>query len=131
MAFEAFLKVDGGSELRLIECHYSLQRQTDFMGRPAEEVRGGSLQFSLETSKDNSFAQWVVEPYATKKVEVDFKDPSSGSKLKTVTLTDAYLVSFSESFHAADSQPMVQTMVLSSKEIAIGDAKHANKWPEN
>ena len=130
MAFEAVLNVGGLSNARLIECHYSLQRQTDFMGRPAEEVRGGSIQFALESSKDNTFAQWVVDPYATQSGSVEFKDPASGSVLKTVSFTDAYLVSFSESFHAADSQPMVQTVVLSAKKIKVGDAEHENKWPE-
>lgn len=129
MAFEAIIKV-GGLEKNLIECHYSLQRQTDYMGRPSEEVRGGSIQFSLESSKDNTFAQWVVDPYATQNGSIEFKDPVAGSLLKTISFEDAYLVSYSESFHSADSQPMIQTLVVSAKIIKIGDAELKNKWPE-
>lgn len=129
MAFQAFLKVGSISDARLMECHYSLQRQTDFMGRPAEEVRGGTIEFTLESSKDNTFAEWVVQPYSTQGGSIEFKDPASGAMLKTVEFEDAYLVSFSESFHNGDDQPMHQTIVLSAKKIKIGNAEHENPWP--
>jgi hypothetical protein len=129
MAFEAVLKL--GGDKKLIECHYSLQRQTDFKGRPAEDVRGGSISFSLESTKDGTFAEWMVEPYTTKSGSIEFKDPASGAILKTVKFDDAYMVSYSESFHAADNQPMVESVVISAKKLTIGNAQHENEWPES
>ncbi len=130
MPFDARLNVGSISDAKLLECHYSLTRQTEYMGRPSEDVRGGRIQLSWETSKDNSFAEWAVDPFALQSGSIEFKDSATGGLLKKVDFKDAYVVDYSESFHAADNQPMVQSVVLSARIIKIGDAEHKNPWPD-
>ena len=119
------LKLDGQSEpLDLLQMSYSLQRQTDHNGKPAEDVRGGSVHFSVESSDKTTFAQWMTSPTTRKSGSIEWTD-SKGNMMKTIKFTDAHCVGYSESFNSTDSKPGIENVVISARKLEIGnDAKH-------
>lgn len=116
------LKLDG-KDFPLLQLSYSLQRQTDHNGKPAEDVRGGSVHFSMESSDNTSFAQWMTSPFTRKSGSIEWTD-NKGNLLKSIKFADAHCVGYSESFNATDSKPMVENVVISARKLEVGDAKH-------
>jgi hypothetical protein len=57
-----------------------------------------------------------------------FKRDSETAIMKQVDFTDAYLVSYDETFSHESSNPMVVTATLSAKELKVGSAEHKNEW---
>ena len=47
MAFRADLSMNGKT-YRLLHCSYALNRDVDHTGRPASEVKGGTISFEIE-----------------------------------------------------------------------------------
>jgi len=122
------LKLDGKS-FDLIQFSYSLQRQTDHNGRPAEDVRGGSVHFSVDNGTDDknmgntAFAQWITSPFTRKNGSIECTD-NKGNHFKTIKFTDAHCVGYSESYNSTDNKPLVENIVISARKLEIGDAVH-------
>jgi hypothetical protein len=115
------LKLEG-TDYPVLQMSYSMQRQTDHNGRPAEDVRGGSIHLSLESTDNTKFAQWMTSPFTRKSGSIEWTD-NKGNLVKSVKFTDAHCVGYSESFNATDAKPMIENIVLSARKIQIGDAE--------
>ncbi len=129
MSFKARLDVEG-QDLRVLHCNYSLQRDTDFTGRPSSDVRGGTIHFEVESTDSSMFFEWMTDPYAMKSGKFTFYKRDEESKMKELEFEDAYLVSYSESVDAIGDNPMVESLVVSAKKIKLGGGEHENDWPK-
>jgi hypothetical protein len=129
MAFKAKFSV-AGKEYNLLSCSYHLYQETDPTGRPSSVTRGGSVTVTVESTDDTSLFAWMCDSFAHKDGNLKFfKRDSESAILKQLDFEDAYCVSFDESFSHETSIPMVITLTLSAKKIAIGGDNHTNEWP--
>lgn len=127
MSFRAQFEVDGKT-FEVMHCSYSLQRDTDFTGRPSSTLHGGTIQMEIESSDDVSLLEWMTDPYAMKSGKVTFFKRDSEAKMKELEFEDGYMITYSESISAFGNNPMVQNFTISSKKIKMGGASHTNKW---
>jgi hypothetical protein len=129
MAFKAKFTVDG-KEFNVLNCSYHFYQETDVTGRPSSIVRGGQMTITLESSDDNTMAKWMVDSWGLKSGNVKFfKRDSETAIMKQVDFSDAYLVSFDETYSHESSMPMIITATLTAKKLTVGDATpHENDW---
>lgn len=123
MSFDAKMKVDG-TTFRVLRCNYQLERDTSRTGVPTNKLRGGKITVSLESSTSTFFFDWVINQYATKNGEIQFtkrNDPEAPAKV--LKFEEAYLVEYGEDFNVSGGgereQPMVETFVLSARDITM------------
>ena len=128
MSFQATLNLDG-QELRVLHCSYTLNRDVDSTGRPSSLVRGGQIQFEVESTDDNSLFAWIAGQYDTKDGAVTFYKRDSKTKMKELKWKTGYIVQFTESLDAIGDNPMTIHFTVTAQEISVNDASHQNPWP--
>ena len=128
MAFRATLNLEG-KEVRILGCNYALQQDIDATGRPSSEVRGGTIQFEVESTDDTSFFEWMIDSWALKSGDITFYKRDEQSKLKELKFEDAYIISYAENFDSLGDNPMSESFVISAKKISMGSGSHENPWP--
>ena len=127
MPFKAKLDVDNNIH-RILECSYHLERDYDEFGKPSSDVRGGTLDITVETTGTTFFSTWMMSSKLRKSRKIIFEDPTEDSDLKVVEFADAYMVFYEEIFRSKGANGMVETFKLSAKKITIGDGSHENSW---
>jgi hypothetical protein len=128
MAFKAKFNVDG-EEYNILSCSYHFYQETDVTGRPSSVARGGQVNVTVETTDSNKLLEWMTDSWKLLSGNIKFfKRDSETAIMKQVDFTDAYLVSYDETFSHESSNPMVTTFTLSAKEIKVGSAEHKNEW---
>jgi hypothetical protein len=128
MAFRATLNLEG-KEVRILSCNYALQQDIDPTGRPSSEVRGGTIQFEVESTDDTSFYEWMIDAWSLKSGNIHFFKRDEHAKLKELKFEDAYIISYSENFDSTGDNPMTESFVISAKKIKMGNGVHENPWP--
>jgi len=130
-AFDAILSVDGGSsDLKVIHCSYSLNRDVDGSGKPSGAVRGGLIQIEIESTKDISFNEWMVEQFTAKNGKVVFKNIDANTSMKELTWENGYIVQLAESFDIVGENSMTLSFTVSAEKLKMGSATHDNRWPK-
>ena len=128
MAFKAKFSVDG-EEYNILSCSYHFYQETDITGRPSSITRGGQVTVTVESTDSIKLAEWMLDSWKLLSGNLKFfKRDSETAIMKQVDFTDAYLVSYDETFSHESSNPMVITCTLSAKEIKVGSAEHKNEW---
>lgn len=130
MSFQAHLSIEGGSEIRLLHCSYSLNRDVDATGRPSSMVRGGTVQFTIESTHDTQLNEWMVDQFTTKQGKVTFFKRDSNTKMKELKFENAYIVHITESYDATGANPMTIHFTITAEKITVGSATHTNPWPK-
>ncbi len=130
MSFKAHLSIDGGEEVRLLHCSYSLQRDYDSTGRPSSMVHGGTVNFTIESTDDNSLFEWMVDQFTHKKGKVVFFKRDSNTKMKELSFEDGYIVKYAESIDSIGDNPMTISFTVSAKKLSVSGATHENPWPK-
>ena len=127
MSFKAQFKV-AGKEFNVLDCHYSLNQETDATGRPSSVTRGGKITLTVESTGDTSLFEWMINSFERKDGSVVFLKRDSDATLKELKFSEAYLVNYSESFSSVGEMPLTETFTLSAKQIELGSGKHQNEW---
>lgn len=127
MPFKANLEVDSNKH-RVLECSYHLERDFDQFGKPSSEVRGGTLEITVETTGTTFFSTWMMSSKLRKSGKIIFEDPTEDAELKVIEFEDAYMVFYEETFGSRGENGMVESFRLSAKKITVGDASHENAW---
>ncbi len=130
MSFQAHLSIEGGSDIRLLHCSYSLNRDVDATGRPSSMVRGGTVQFTIESTHDTQLNEWMVDQFTTKQGRVTFFKRDSNTKMKELKFENAYIVHITESYDATGTNPMTIHFTITAEKITVGSATHTNPWPK-
>lgn len=131
MSFKATLSIDGGEEIRLIHCSYSLNRDVDSIGKPSSMLRGGTVSFQVEATEDSSVFEWLIDQFQTKNGKVTFYKRDSNSKMRELSFENAYVVQYSEAFDSYGENPFTMHFVVSAEKLTIGGASHTNPWPQS
>ncbi|MEA3443172.1 MAG: type VI secretion system tube protein TssD [Bacteroidota bacterium] len=130
MAFLAKFDLDG-KEYDVHTCHYELHQQIDANGKPSSRTRGGTIHIQIESTSSTSLFEWMCDNHQRKNGSIRFIKDTDMATLKQLDFTDGYLVNYGENFDFADSSPMIQSLVISSREIKMGNGEHVNEWPED
>jgi hypothetical protein len=128
MAFKATLSLDGKT-FNVLSCHFGLHQNIDATGRPASDVRGGTVSVTIESTDDTTIYTWMTDAHAFKDGKVTFYKRDQDSKMKELEFKQAACIDYSENFDANSSSPMSLSFTLSAKELSVGGNSHANPWP--
>lgn len=130
-AFDALLSVDGGlTDVKVIHCSYSLSRDVDASGKPSGAVRGGLINIQVESTKDVSLSEWMVEQFSAKNGKVTFKNIDANTTMKEMSWENGYVTQISESFDIVGENSMSISFTVSAEKISMGSATHNNRWPK-
>lgn len=128
MSFKGVLIVDDKS-FNILRMDISFSQRIDSTGRPCANPEGGQISFSLESSSDSQiFMQWMLDPAGMKSGMVRFTKRDDEGSLKTIEFIDAYCVNYHESFSAQGSDPMVISLVITTRQLKIGEAELTKEW---
>ena len=112
--------------------NWSVQQNTDVVGRPDARVHGGQLVVELDSEPDESLHHWALDD--TKKMSGELAVFSADNRLsrrKTIRFEEAYCVGLGKQFDgSASDQGMTMTLTLSANKISSGEVKLDNKWPD-
>lgn len=128
MAFRADLEMNG-KKYRLLHCNYALNRDVDHTGRPSSEVKGGTIQFEIESTEDTSIWDLMIAQFKSVDGTITFKKRDEDAKMKELKFTTAYVVALSENFDSVGGNPMSLSFTVSAKELALGSETLENEWP--
>nr|WKN35105.1 type VI secretion system tube protein TssD [Tunicatimonas sp. TK19036] len=135
MAVRARLNLDKISDVRVIDFSYSFNRDIDASGRPSGIVRGGTVQMTIESTKSAFLPTWMTLAQGkTKDGQIEIMDDTDDEKpIKTIKFKDSYIVEYGENFSWQGGENMMETFVISCREITIegdgGPAVYENEWP--
>lgn len=126
-SFKATLKAEG-KQFEVLSCVFSFGQNIDDKGRPASDVRKGTISVEIVASEDDSIVGWMIDPYKKGNGSIVFEKIDQASTMKEVKFEDAYCVNYSEHFNATSNDAMVATLSISARKITIGNASHEVKW---
>lgn len=123
----------GGKEYDVLNSSFAFNRSVDAKGRPSSGVYGGEIHFTLEAYEDTTLAEIMLMKQNTpQSATLSFDQGTNDGKMKEITITDGYIIAYSESASAHSSDAMTINMTITAREIKVGDnAVHTNTWPEN
>ena len=127
MSFKAKFKV-GGKEYNVLNCSYGLMQETDATGRPSSVTRGGIITIEVESTADTGLSDWMFNNFEMRSGSVVFLKRDTEATAKELVFTDAYAVKYKENFDASGTNPMVETLTISAREIGVGNGEHINEW---
>ena len=128
MAFRADLSMNGKT-YRLLHCSYALNRDVDPTGRPASEVKGGTITFEIESTEDTSIWDLMIAQFKSVDGSIIFKKRDEDAKMKELSFKTAYVVALNENFDSTGANPMNLSFTVSAKELSLGSETLENEWP--
>lgn len=137
MSFKVRMNLDG-KQYNVLSVKYGLSQETDATGRPSSIVRGGKITVSVESTGDSALFEKVSSNYDRVDGEIVFLKRDTDAALKTLKFSEAYVVSYEETFSgggltsgvasAAENEATMETIVFSAREINMGNGTHTNEW---
>ena len=130
MAFRAELNM-GGKVHDVLNCTFTMSRDTDAKGRPSSNVYGGRITFEVESTADTSVIEAMVNSqFKPFKGTVTFKKHDEDAKMKELSFENAYIVHYQEGIDANGENPMTIKFTISAETLKLGNAEHDNRWPK-
>jgi hypothetical protein len=130
MAFNANLDFGDLKDLRIVSFSYNVNRDIDVTGRPSGGNRGGTIDFTIETTADTKtkLFEWMVSEKTNDGVIKIEDDLNPGSNVKEINFEMAYIIGYGESFHWQGSENIMQSFTISAKKLKQGSGELDNKW---
>ncbi len=129
MPYQSKIKL-GADEYDILGGDIGFSRSVDVKGRPSSHVMGGQFSFTVEVTEKSSLVENMVnaqnKPYAEGSLE--FTDAGDDGVTRKIAFTNAYIVSYSESFSAAGNA-YTCSVTLSAEKITIQEAVLDQRWP--
>lgn len=130
MAFRATLNL-AGKDHDVLNCDFTMSRDTDPKGRPSSGVYGGRISFEIESTTDTSIIESMVNnQFKPFEGSVIFKKTDEDAKMKEISFKNAYIVHYQEGIEAKGETPMTVKFTVSAESIKLGNADHDNRWPK-
>ena len=128
MSFKAKFTAGNIKDLNVLDVHYSLHQEVDATGRPSSITRGGQITVTVESTAATELYEWMCNNFERKEGSVVFTKRDSDATMKELKFKEAYMISYEESFHHANTNPMTLTFTLSAIELTLGNGTHKNEW---
>lgn len=129
--FEAKLVLDGGDAVEVLQCSYTMDRDTDQSGMPSTGVRGGKISLTIKSSSDIALYDWMINPYAQKKGEIQFFKRNDPTPAKVLAFENAYIIEYGETFNVMDGDrdlPMIEHFVVSAEIMKMEGSEFKKTW---
>lgn len=125
----ATISADGIQEREVIFVKYELNQQTDVEGQPTGTTRGGKITVKVKSNDDGNtdILEWMIDTYMSKSGTISFPN-RQGGEMKHLSFKEGYVVEYAETYDSTNSLLQYEEFVISAKEIAIGNARHNNRW---
>ena len=125
----ATISADGIQEREVIFVKYELNQQTDVEGQPTGTTRGGKITVKVKSNDDGNtdILEWMIDTYMSKSGTISFPN-RQGGEMKHLSLKEGYVVEYAETYDSTNSLLQYEEFTISAKEIAIGNARHNNRW---
>jgi len=127
MSFTAKFKA-AGKEMNVLDCDYSLRQEVDATGRPSSVTRGGRIRMTVESTGETDLFEWMCNNFERKDGTITFFKADAEGTLKELNFKEGYLVEFEERFDSIGTNPMTINLIISAKEITMGNGTHKNEW---
>ncbi|TDH18493.1 hypothetical protein EXU57_23130 [Segetibacter sp. 3557_3] len=129
MSFIAQLVLEE-EEMNVLHCTYGFNQDIDATGKPTAIPLGGSVNLVLESNGKTDLFDWMISPTQTKKGIITFYRSDNMIKLKTLEFTDAYCVSYRETFGHKGEEPMQVNIQISARKLKLNDSAFEKNWPK-
>lgn len=108
---------------------YELNQQTDVEGQPTGTTRGGKITVKVKSNDDGNtdILEWMIDTYMSKSGTISFPN-RQGGEMKHLSFKEGYVVDYSETYDSTNSLLQFEEFTISAKEIAVGNARHNNRW---
>lgn len=125
----ATISADGIQEREVIFVKYELNQQTDVEGQPTGTTRGGKITVKVKSNDDGNtdILEWMIDTYMSKSGTISFPN-RQGGEMKHLSFKEGYVVEYQETYDSTSDLLQYEEFVISAKEIAIGNARHNNRW---
>ena len=132
MSFLATLQIHNTDikKARVINVEFEFTQPVDHTFRPKGRVQAGLITIEIESSQNNTLAQWMISDSMQHSGEIAFEKSEGGSSLRNLQFHDAYCIYYKEIFNANDQNPMRIIVKLSARGIEINKLRLDNYWPE-
>ncbi len=129
MSFKAKLELDG-KEITILNYMLHVDQQSDVTGRPTASPTAGQLSLTLEMSiHTKEIVRWALSDTSTKDGKVVFYNNNLSGIMRTIEFSKAYCLKYNENFDDEGINPFTISILISAKEVKVGDEKHENNWP--
>lgn len=132
MSFSAGLLIDSiESPFIVRRFSWSMQQNTDVVGRPDARVQGGHLQVELDSQPNETLQHWSLDDTKKMNGSLVVAADDDGSAVQTeIKFEEAFCVGFNKSFDgSASKQGMIMSLSLSANKISIATVNLDNAWP--
>jgi len=129
MAFRASLKFEG-QEYDVLQCDYSFRRDVDLKGRPSSNVYGGTINLVVESTDDTKIVAQMVNQFKPNSGTVIFNKGDEEAKMKELSWSNGYVISYNEALDIVGPEPMKITFVISAQTIKMEGIEIEQKWPK-
>ena len=129
MAFRASLKFEG-KEYDVLDCDYSFKRDVDLKGRPSSNVYGGTINLVVESTEDTKIVAQMVNQFKPNSGTVIFNKGDEEAKMKELSWSNGYVISYNEALDVVGPQPMKISFVISAQTIKMEGVEIEQKWPK-
>ena len=125
----ATISADGIQEREVIFVRYELNQLTDVEGQPTGTTRGGKITVKVKSNDDGNtdILEWMIDTYMSKSGTISFPN-RQGGEMKHLSFKEGYVVEYTETYDSTNSLIQYEEFTISAKEIAIGNARHNNRW---
>ncbi len=113
-------------EINVLWFTFSFNQKADINGRPFQKPIFVGLQLTIETRKDLNLADWSFAPNQKKQLELHIYPVILGGKTRKIHFYDCHLVNWKNTFSANGSQPMSETLHITS--AGIEDSNSATEY---
>lgn len=125
----ATISADGIQEREVIFVKYELNQQTDVEGQPTGTTRGGKITVKVKSNDDGNtdILEWMIDTYMSKSGTISFPN-RQGGEMKHLSFKEGYVVEYAETYDSTNDLLQYEEFTISAKEIAVGNARHNNRW---
>lgn len=127
MSFLAKLEIDN-AVFNVLEFDVHLTQEIDNNGKPANKPKSRQIKLLIETTQTDLFSDWMVSETSVKDGKIIFYRRDAMSTMKNVTFKKAYCISLKKAFSSQGAVPMTTEILITSKEIKIGNTVFDNNW---
>lgn len=127
MSFNGILEIDNKRH-RILNWNIRITQKVDETGRPNANPSGGFITISIESTENNDFLDWAVNPDMTKSGTILFQRRDNDTSLLRYEFTDGYCIDFDEDFNAQGNNPMILKIVISAQTVKSGMAELTKNW---
>lgn len=125
----ATISADGIQEREVLFVKYELNQQTDIEGQPTGTTRGGKIKVRVKSNDDGNtdLLEWMIDTYMSKSGTISFPN-RQGGEMKHLSFKEGYIVEYAETYDSTNDLLQYEEFTISAKEIAVGNARHNNRW---